>query len=110
MDQALWWLIALGAVVWVAIFAAAKMSATKTAGLRAAARREAMEMLLNAQMEQVAEDEAREPPLPSLSLLETLRQQVATFRIKRDAEGRFGAVTSPGLSSSRQSKAEREKA
>lgn len=109
MDQALLGIIALGAVVWLAIFGAAKFSKPKTAGLRAAARQEAIDLLLDAHVAQVANQEVREPPLPTMSLYEALKQQVATYRIKRDAEGRF-AATSSSASSSRQSKAARERA
>lgn len=108
MDQAALPLIALGAVVWLAIFGAAKLSARKTAGLRTAARNEAMESLFEAQIAHVGAEEERQPPLPTLSLYEALKRQAATFKVNRDDQGRF--TTSSSASYVRQRPAERERA
>jgi hypothetical protein len=104
MSEALLMLAALGAIVWLAIFTAAKASIGPVAALKASAYHRALDRALDAEIAEAAANEEREPPLPTMSLREALeaemvRQKLKRALAKRDAEGRL--TTSSNASGAR---------
>jgi hypothetical protein len=93
MDEMVIALFCLAAAVWVVIFTAVRVTASKTAALRTTARQEAAAAQLEAWLAHVEAQEANEPPLPTLSLYEALKLR---------AEGRL--ATSSNVSSARRNK------